>query len=378
MEETVVELILNATTAAKTSLKSSAAKIEGSVGSTDNRLVRSDGTGTFTVQATGITVDDSNRVGIGRAPTTHMVEITSQDNSADTGLQIFANNETQSMTFGWSEITTTFSKVQLKSTNAGLELLRTDNSVLIAATDGVLTIGNTAVSGSDGRIIIAKNNGAGGTRSASMRFDASFNFGYFDQDSTFIFGASYLAPANSFVIASSGLATFGASVDVNGNIAATGFVGNSSVGGVLQSGALSGVFTSETTGGRFNALVHGYNDVVFSTGNGSYTYRQSAVFSGSDHSLSLVGDLICATAGKGIELQSGTGARAGNATLVAGTVTVTNTTVTANTLILVSRKTAGGTLGNLTYTLSAGASFTINSSSGTDTSVVSYVLIEVN
>lgn len=378
MEETVVELILNATTAAKTSLKSSAAKIEGSVGSTDNCLVKSDGTGTFTVQATGITVDDSNRVGIGRAPTTHMMEITSQDNSADTGLQIFANNETQSMTLGWSEITTTFSKVQLKSTNAGLELLRTDNSVLIGATDGVLTVGNTTVSGSDGRVIVAKNNGSGGTRSASMRFDASFNFGYFDQDATFIFGASYLAPANSFVIASSGLATFGASVDVNGNIAATGFVGNNSVGGVLQSGALSGVFTSETTGGRFNALVHGYNDVVFSTGNGSYTYRQSAVFSGADHSLSLVGDLICATAGKGIELQSGTGARAGNATLVAGTVTVTNTTVTANTLILVSRKTAGGTLGNLTYTLSAGASFTINSSSGTDTSVVSYVLIEVN
>ncbi len=34
--------------------------IVGSVGATDNRLVRSDGTGTKTVQSTGITVDDSN------------------------------------------------------------------------------------------------------------------------------------------------------------------------------------------------------------------------------------------------------------------------------------------------------------------------------
>lgn len=40
--------------------------IVGSVGATDNRLVRSDGTGTKTVQSTGITVDDSNNVsGVG-------------------------------------------------------------------------------------------------------------------------------------------------------------------------------------------------------------------------------------------------------------------------------------------------------------------------
>lgn len=38
------------------------AGIGGSVGSTDNRLVRSDGTGGSTVQSTGITVDDSNNV----------------------------------------------------------------------------------------------------------------------------------------------------------------------------------------------------------------------------------------------------------------------------------------------------------------------------
>jgi len=42
------------------------AGIGGSVGSKDNRLVRSDGTGGSTVQSTGITVDDSNNVsGIG-------------------------------------------------------------------------------------------------------------------------------------------------------------------------------------------------------------------------------------------------------------------------------------------------------------------------
>lgn len=87
-------------------------------------------------------------------------------------------------------------------------------------------------------------------------------------------------------------------------------------------------------------------------------------------------DLTMST-GNFISLASGANQRAGNATLVGGTVTVNNTTVTANTIVMLSRKTAGGTLGSTTYTLSAGTSFTINSSSGSDTSVVSYLLIEV-
>jgi hypothetical protein len=46
------------------------AKIGGTVGTTDNRLVRSDGTGARTLQSTGITVDDSNNVsGIGTIST---------------------------------------------------------------------------------------------------------------------------------------------------------------------------------------------------------------------------------------------------------------------------------------------------------------------
>jgi len=43
-----------------------ASGIGGSTGSTDNRLLRSDGTGAATLQSTGITVDDSNNVsGVG-------------------------------------------------------------------------------------------------------------------------------------------------------------------------------------------------------------------------------------------------------------------------------------------------------------------------
>lgn len=79
-----------------------------------------------------------------------------------------------------------------------------------------------------------------------------------------------------------------------------------------------------------------------------------------------------------LRITTGTNARAGNAVLVGGTITVANTSVTANTQVIATRKTAGGTLGFLTFTVSAGVSFTITSSSGTDTSTVSYFLIEVS
>lgn len=100
----------------------------------------------------------------------------------------------------------------------------------------------------------------------------------------------------------------------------------------------------------------------------------------------LVVQLADGTAGGGINLTtasilsiaSGTNQRAGNATLVGGTVTVSNTTVTANTIVMLTRKTSGGTIGTaITYTLSAGASFTVNSDNILDTSTFSYVLIEV-
>jgi hypothetical protein len=69
--------------------------------------------------------------------------------------------------------------------------------------------------------------------------------------------------------------------------------------------------------------------------------------------------------------------RHGRATLVAGSVAVSDAYVTTSTRILLSVYTTGGTVGHLnTGTRSAGVSFTITSSSGTDTSVVDWVAIE--
>ena len=110
-----------------------------------------------------------------------------------------------------------------------------------------------------------------------------------------------------------------------------------------------------------------FDDVIGNTPS-SQTTGAAYLANGSDASIPnlTVSDLVTIT----------DATRCGTTTLVAGTKAVTATSVTADTKIFLTRKAAGGTIGDLTYTLSAGASFTINSASGSDTSDVSYLLIE--
>jgi hypothetical protein len=88
------------------------------------------------------------------------------------------------------------------------------------------------------------------------------------------------------------------------------------------------------------------------------------------------GDFRVATVGKGLRVATGTNAKMGTATLVAGTVTVSNTSVTANSHIVPYHVTAGGTQGWLKASKVAGTSLTITSSSSSDTSVVGYLILE--
>jgi hypothetical protein len=89
-------------------------------------------------------------------------------------------------------------------------------------------------------------------------------------------------------------------------------------------------------------------------------------------------DVVIGLAGKGLRVKSGSNARVGTATLAAGTVTVANTSVTANTIILLG--------GNAPVTANAGAlyvssvtpgtGFTVKSTNAADTSKFGYHLVE--
>lgn len=89
------------------------------------------------------------------------------------------------------------------------------------------------------------------------------------------------------------------------------------------------------------------------------------------------GEVALTTLGTKLHFAVGTNAAAGSATLVAGTVTISTTAVTANSLIFLTVNTASAALG--TPYISAivdSTSFTISSSNGADTSVINWLIIE--
>jgi hypothetical protein len=89
------------------------------------------------------------------------------------------------------------------------------------------------------------------------------------------------------------------------------------------------------------------------------------------------GDHKVITVGKGLYVKEGSNATMGVATLVAGTVTVNTTKVTANSRIMHAGQNSSGTHGELTVSArTAGTSFTITSTSATDTRDVAWIILE--
>lgn len=91
-------------------------------------------------------------------------------------------------------------------------------------------------------------------------------------------------------------------------------------------------------------------------------------------------DLDIVTAGRGVKVAEGSNAKQGVATLVAGTVVVSNTSVTATSRIQLTAQTLGTVSTPSALCVSArtaGTSFTILASQNTDTSVVAYEIFEV-
>lgn len=81
--------------------------------------------------------------------------------------------------------------------------------------------------------------------------------------------------------------------------------------------------------------------------------------------------------GVGPEITEGSNAAMGTATLVAGTVTVSNTLVTANSRVFLTGQNAGTAQGSLYISArSAGVSFTITSTNASDDRSVAYMIVE--
>ncbi|MFJ8041220.1 hypothetical protein ACIRBX_12010 [Kitasatospora sp. NPDC096147] len=89
------------------------------------------------------------------------------------------------------------------------------------------------------------------------------------------------------------------------------------------------------------------------------------------------GSLGTTTAGYGLKLKEGANAKLGTTALAAGTATVTTTAITATSRVFLTAQTPGGTPGALyVQTRTAGTSFTVKSTSSTDTSTVAWLIVD--
>jgi hypothetical protein len=114
-----------------------------------------------------------------------------------------------------------------------------------------------------------------------------------------------------------------------------------------------------------------------SWGSGSAT-RDITLGRSAANTLSLTtANLRIATAGRGLQVAEGANAKMGTAVLVAGTVTVATTAVTANSRIYLTSQVDGGTPGFQRVSARVAAtSFTITSSNAADTSTVAWMIVE--
>lgn len=116
---------------------------------------------------------------------------------------------------------------------------------------------------------------------------------------------------------------------------------------------------------------NGGGDIGANSGNRPrFIYADSGFVAKGDH-------YYQEAVGKSFVIAPGANAKIGTgATLVTGTVTVSTTAVTAKSHIIITKTAAGGTEGFITVTKTAATSFTLTSSSATDTSVFDWFIIE--
>lgn len=114
------------------------------------------------------------------------------------------------------------------------------------------------------------------------------------------------------------------------------------------------------------------------TALGSQFYPTQKISNLSNGSIDIISaGLRLEAVGNGLSVKEGSNAKQGTAVLVGGTVTVANTSVTASSRIGPWNNAAGGAPGATNVSArTAGTSFTLLSTSGTDTSTIAYFITE--
>jgi len=184
-----------------------------------------------------------------------------------------------------------------------------------------------------------------------------------------VFNNPILFSGNSTGIVQSSIIRTGAAAAITMSSSAAVSIENSvitSSNNPAIAGSGAGVLTFGNVDFTSNALTAG--TLTLSTSNVS-----------KSGNLQALGNVICSTAGKGVQVKSGSNARIGvGSVLVGGTLAIANTSVTTNTVVMVSVTTLGTvtTAKAVHVTKSAGVGFTVTSADATDTSTFDWYLVE--
>ena len=141
----------------------------------------------------------------------------------------------------------------------------------------------------------------------------------------------------------------------------------------------TGVVSASTATTNWNSVLYWRLYSVVTGASTVTSYLDYRMVGAMDYSrvAALAGSSAQAFGAAGLKVSEAVNAKQGVATLVAGAVTVSNTSITANSRIFLTSQEDGGTAGFLRVTARAiAASFTITSSSATDTSLVAYEVFE--
>lgn len=161
-------------------------------------------------------------------------------------------------------------------------------------------------------------------------------------------------------------------LDVTGAVALAAAA--TSTGAAASSVSYASLVTADTFD-RFRILADG--DMEWGSGSGA---RDVTLYRSAADILATDDDFAIKTVGKGLQVAEGANAKMGvSAAMVAGTVTISTTAVTANSRIYLTPQTLGtvarpAAVGVTART--AGTSFVITSSDATDTSTVAWMIVE--
>jgi hypothetical protein len=172
-----------------------------------------------------------------------------------------------------------------------------------------------------------------------------------------------------------GRATNYAPVGLPGATAPTRYVGGTASGAPVSGTFAVGDFVVDETGTVWVCTVAGSPGTWLGSLKVAANAANTLQVFGS--SAFLTGLFDISTVGAGLQIAEGANAKQGTAVLVAGTVTVANTSVTASSRILLTSNLDGGTPGFVRVSSRvAGTSFTITSSNAADTSTIAYEIFE--